>query len=408
MLAGDVQISVAQNTLQISGDAEANHVIIEGGNGGSLTITGADDTELFFAGVSQGSQIVIAGGFNSLAVDLNAGNDTLEINTFFVFVNVSIAMDEGADVVRMGDYQTYVSNPTGVISKPFQLTMTGNLQVDTGTGADLALIVSVSAGNWDVDLGDSDGTNNNNDGRPENNFFVTLDDQAYIYHARSSDVNGDGNVDIVNVDVNGGTGDDLVNINYLTTTGTLSVSGVAGNDVLSANGCVFHRQVMLAGGVGADTIAVDFSRHDGQGPTATMNLDAGSDSDFILYARCLMQGAAVSIGTGSGFDRVVIGRYYANAAGNLATGGNVVGSVTLNTDSESDVADIRGNDMQEFFGNLGAGGDNVDFLNNIVNLRGSLDGGPDTDTLTFSGNVVTGFGSTGFEAQDSVFEADFA
>ena len=48
MLAGDVQISVAQNTLQISGDTEANHVIIEGGNGGSLTITGANGTELFF------------------------------------------------------------------------------------------------------------------------------------------------------------------------------------------------------------------------------------------------------------------------------------------------------------------------------------------------------------------------
>jgi hypothetical protein len=408
MLAGDVQISVSQNTLQISGDAEANHVIIEGGNGGSLTITGANNTELFFGGVSQGSQIVIAGGFNSLAVDLNAGNDTLEIDTFFVFVNVSIAMDEGADVVRMGDYQTYVSNPGGVISKPFEMTMTGNLQVDTGTGADLALIVSVSAGNWDIDLGDSDGTNNNNDGRPENNFFVTLDDQAYIYHARSSDVNGDSIVDVVNVDINGGTGDDLVNINYLTTTGTLGVSGVAGNDVLSANGCVFHRQVMVAGGAGADTIALDFSRHDGQGPAATINLDSGSDSDFILFARCLMQGAAVAIATGSGFDRVVIGRYYANAAGNLATGGNVVGTVSLNTDSEADTADVRGNVVQSFFASFGGGGDNVDFLNNDVRPGGgSLDGGLDSDNLTLLGNLGA-ITPIGFEAQDSVFEADLA
>jgi hypothetical protein len=171
---------------------------------------------------------------------------------------------------------------------------------------------------------------------------------------------------------------------------------------------VFHSSVTLAGGAGADTIAVDFSRHDGQGATATLTLDAGSESDFILFARSLGNNAAVTINTGSGLDRAVVGRYYANSAGNLATGGSVVRSITLNTDTEADVADIRGNDVQTFFANFGGGDDNVDFLNNRVRNSGLLDGGAGTDRLTFLGNVVTGFGSIGFEAQDSVFESDFA
>jgi hypothetical protein len=139
-----------------------------------------------------------------------------------------------------------------------------------------------------------------------------------------------------------------------------------------------------------------------------MNLDSGGDSDFILFARSLMQAAAVAIGTGSGADRVVVGRYYANAAGNLATGGSVVGSISLNTDSDADTADVRGNDVQTFFANFGAGSDNVDFLNNKVPLGGSLDGGAmDFDRVTFQGNVGP-VSPVGFEAQDSVFEADFA
>jgi hypothetical protein len=399
MLAGDVNITVANNTLTFTGDSAANHLTLQGGSGGSITATGANNTRLLFNGVPQGSQIVIAGGFNNIAVDLNAGDDTLQVSgitpTTIAIANLNIAMDEGADVVRMGDYQTYVTNPASIITKPYVMTLGSTLQLNTGPGADLVQVVSVLVPNWDIDLGDSDGTNSNNDGRTENNFFIPLDDQAYIYV-------GEGN----SIDVNGGTGDDLVNVNYLTTNGPFSVSGVAGNDVLSANGCRFKvGAVMLSGGAGADTLALDFSRHDGQGATATINLDAGSESDFILFARCLIQNGAITIGTGSGSDRVVIGRYYANSAGNLATGGNVVRAVTVNADSEGDVADIRGNDVQEFFGNFGGGGDNVDFLNNIVRVRGLLDGGLDTDTLTFLGNLVTGFGSVGFEAQDSVFES---
>lgn len=406
MLAGDVNVTLGgtpqAQILIFTGDGAANHLIIEGGSGSSITATGVNNTRLLFNGVPQGSSVVIAGTFATISVDLNAGDDTLEVKgispTTIPIANLNIVMDEGADIVRIGDYQTYLTNSASIITRPYVMTLGSTLQLNTGPGADLVHVVSVLVPNWDIDLGDSDGTNNNNDGRPENNFFIPLDDQAYIYV-------GEGN----SIDVNGGTGDDLVNINYLTTNGPLAVHGVAGNDVLSANGCRFKvGAVTLAGGAGADTTALDFSRHDGQGPTATINLDSGSESDFILFARCLIQSAAVTIATGSGSDRVVIGRYYANAAGNLATGGNVVRAVSLNTDSESDVADIRGNDVQEFFGSFGGGGDNVDFLNNIVRVRGSLDGGPDTDNLTFLGNLVTGFGSVGFEAQDSIFEADFS
>jgi hypothetical protein len=400
MLAGNVDMTIDGTILRFTGDGAGNHFTVVGQSLSALQIFG-DNTNILFNGVSQGMNPSIAGNFTALSFDLNAGDDTLQIKDIDATIgitNITIATDEGADVVRLGDYETYVTNPASIIFKPYEMTLTGGLQIDTGTGADLLQVVSVLTPSWDIDLGDSDGTNNNNDGRPENNFFIPLDDQAYIYV-------GQGNA----LDVNGGTGDDLININYLTTNGPLTVNGVSGNDVLSANGCVFKAgAVMLAGGVGADTIALDFSRHDGQGPTATINMDTGSDSDFVLFARCLMQGAAVAIGTGSGFDRVVIGRYYANAAGNLATGGNIVGTVSLSCDTDADTADVRGNVVQSFFANFGAGNDNVDFLNNDVRPGGgSLDGGLDSDRLTLLGNLGA-ITTLGFEAQDSVFESDFA
>ena len=61
-----------------------------------------------------------------------------------------------------------------------------------------------------------------------------------------------------------------------------------------------------------------------------------------------------------------MGRYYANAAGDLATGGNVLGTLSVDTGGDGDFADIRGNDMLDFFGVFGGGDDEVDFVNNIV------------------------------------------
>jgi len=243
---------------------------------------------------------------------------------------------------------------------------------------------------WDINLGDSDGTNNNNDSRPENNFAVTLDDQLYVFI-------GSGDT----IDINGGTGDDLININYLTSLGVLIVDGVSGNDVISVNGSVFNEEVSLFGGSGFDTIAVDFSRHDG-GDNALIEIDAGAESDFVLFARSLVEDGDVIIRAGGGFDDVVIGRYYANAAGNLATGGNVIGSLTVDTGGEADFADIRGNDVIDFFGIFGGGDDDVDFLNNLVRDEGLLDGGSQFDSLTFLGNVGA-VNIISFEARNSSF-----
>ena len=107
MLAGDVNITVSNNTLFFTGDTAANHLIIEGGSGGSVTATGVpatgpNATRLLFNGVPQGSQLVIAGGFDSLSIDLNAGDDTLEIKgitpTTIAITNITIATDQGADL----------------------------------------------------------------------------------------------------------------------------------------------------------------------------------------------------------------------------------------------------------------------------------------------------------------------
>jgi hypothetical protein len=393
MLAGDVQVTVDDGTLVITGDNNDNTVLIAGGAAGAVTISADDDTSFFFNGVEQSGPFVV-GGFDSIIVDLNAGNDTLEMNNVAT-TDLVITMDEGADVVRLGAFEAYAANPGGITAASGSVGVDGFLSIDTGTGADLVEVVRVFGGaDWDINLGDSDGTNNNNDAIPDNDFAVTLDDQLFIFI-------GSGDV----IDINGGTGDDLVNINYLTSAEALIVDGVTGNDVISVNGSVFNNRVSLFGGSGFDTIAVDFSRQDG-GDGSLIEIDGGSEDDFILFARSLVEEGDVVIRAGGGFDDVVIGRFYANAAGDLSTGGNVIGSMTLDTGGEGDFADIRGNDFDEFFGIFGGGSDDVDFINNLVRRDGFLDGGSEFDLLTFLGNGVNSFDIISFEGRNTTFDAD--
>jgi hypothetical protein len=401
MLAGDVQVTVDNGDLVIIGDNNANHVVIEGAGGGNVLITGEGNTTI--NGVAQTTPLLVAGAdFDSIVVDLNAGDDTLEINNVEV-LDLIITMDAGADVVRLGAYEAYAANPGAITGTSGRVFVDGLLDIDTGPGADLIEAVRVfGVADWDINLGDQDGTNNNTDARTDNDFFVDLDDQAYIFI-------GAGEL----IDINAGTGDDLVNINYLNSNGiladplfsTLIVDGVTGNDVLSVNGSVFQDNVLLLGGDGFDTVAVDFSRHDA-GVDALIEIDSGADADFILFARSLIEEGEVFITAGGGADDVVIGRYYANAQGDLATGGNVVGTIDLDTGGDADFADIRGNDVLEFFATFGGGDDDVDFINNLVREQGFLDGGSGFDRRTFLGNAVNDFSTFNFESENGLFDAD--
>lgn len=404
MLAGDVHVTVDDGTLVIIGDDNDNHVVVEGAGGGNVVVTGEDNTTIFFNGVEQTTPLLVAGAaFHSIVVDLNAGDDTLEMNNVEV-IDLIITMDEGSDVVRLGAYEAYAANPAAITPASGSIFVDGLLDIDTGTGPDLIEAVRVfGVADWEINLGDSDGRTNNTDAREDNDFFVDLDDQLYIFI-------GAGEL----IDINGGTGDDLININYLNSNGvladpllpTLVVAGVAGNDVISVNGSAFQDNVLLLGGDGFDTVAVDFSRHDA-GFDALIEIDAGADADFILFARNLIEEGEVIIAAGHGFDDVVIGRYYANAQGDLATGGNVIGSVLLDTGGGADFADIRGNDVLEFFAGFGNGDDDVDFINNLVRDEGLLDGGFGFDRLTFFGNLVNNFAIVGFEIEDNLFDPDF-
>jgi hypothetical protein len=264
------------------------------------------------------------------------------------------------------------------------------LRVNTDEGADWLSAVRVFGGaEWDINLGDdNDTTSNLTDANPDNDIVpsVHLDDQAFIFMASGGDI-----------DIHAGSGDDLVNVNYLTANGTLVIDGVTGNDVISINGSVFNDDVLLLGGSGMDTVAVDFSRQDG-GSDAIIIIDAGADDDFVLFARSLVADSEVQIRSGGGADRVVIGSYYADASGTLAAGGNVVRTLRVDTGAESDVADIRANAVDEFFGVFGGGNDDVDFVNNLVRDEGFLDGGGGFDTLTFFGNLVSDFDTFGFDS----------
>jgi hypothetical protein len=255
------------------------------------------------------------------------------------------------------------------------------LVINTHGGNDVVAAVRVfGEADWDINLGDeNDGTTNLTDDNPDNTIVpnVPLNDQMFIFIASGGAI-----------DINAGTGDDLVNINYLTVQNTLVVDGVTGNDVISVNGSVFNDDVVLLGGSGNDTVAVDFSRHDG-GDDAVLVLDSGADNDFILFARSLITEGDVFIRSGGGSDRVVVGLYYADIFGNLATGGNVVGTLSIDTGGENDTADIRANMVAELFGVFGGGDDNVTVAFNHVTSDDTvgLDGGGGFDSLTLGGNI---------------------
>jgi hypothetical protein len=255
------------------------------------------------------------------------------------------------------------------------------LAINTDGGNDVVATVRVFGdATWDINLGDESlGESNLTDDHPFNELIegVPLNDQAFIFIASGGDI-----------DINGGTGDDLVNINYLTANGTLVVDGVSGNDVVSVNGSVFNDDVVLLGGSGNDTVAVDFSRQDG-GSDAVLVIDSGADNDFVLFARSLFTEEDVYIVTGGGSDRVVVGLYYADVSGNLATGGNVVRTLSMDTGGENDTADIRANVVEELFGAFGGGDDSVTVAFNHVTSDDtvSLDGGGGFDSLSAGGNI---------------------
>jgi hypothetical protein len=283
--------------------------------------------------------------------------------------------------------------PAGINESDGSVGVNELLQINSGRGADLLALVRVFGdATWDINLGDdNDTTSNLTDNNPDNDRIagIALDDQAYVYLASGGDI-----------DINGGSGDDLVNINYLTTNGTLVVDGVTGNDVISINGSVFNDDVLLLGGSGNDTVALDFSRQDG-GRDALTQIDSGAGNDFILFARSLFGESEVQIRSGGGSDRVIVGLYYADALGNLATGGNVVHILRVDTGADNDVADIRANVLDDLFAVFGGGDDDVTVAFNQINSPNStlLDGGGGFDELFLAGNLFSEHTSIiGFES----------
>ncbi len=407
VLAGNVFVEVNDGgDLVVTGDDSNNYVIIEGtGVDGQYVVTGDDGTNVFFNGTQQpGATVVVSNANGSIIVDLNAGDDTLEMNNVAVEDDdIIILMDAGADIVRLGAFETFAngSGAAAVIDPTTgpaggSVGVNGLLDIDLSTGADVLQLVRVFGdATWSITLGDdNDNTSNLTDANPNNNIIpgVALDDQAYIFVGSAHAV-----------DLLAGTGDDLANINYLTSD-VINIDGNAGNDVLSIAGSVFQDDVNLFAGSGMDTVAFDFSRVDGE--HGILEIDSGADDDFVLLARSIVADGDVIIRSGGGFDDVIIGRYYANAAGDLATGGNSFAFLSVDTGANDDFADIRGNVVDEFFGVVGGGNDDVDFINNQINDHGLLDGGSDFDRLTFLGNLFADFDIVGFEQQNGTFDPD--
>lgn len=363
MLAGNVTVQVTDGDLIITGDRSGNEILIEGtGVSGQYLITPSGDTRIN----GTPAPFVATGVTDDVTIDLAQGADVLQINNASFPDALSIQLGFGRDRLEMGAYAAYLVNPATVNATSGSVGVNGRFTVDTGEDADRATLVRVfGTANWNVSTG-------------------TGNDEFIIYIASS-------NVLFLNT----GSRDDIVNIVYLSSDSSVSIATDDGNDLISILGSAFDAEVVLSGGGGLDTVAVDFCRFNGP---SFLLADSGSGDDFILFARSIVDNQ-VAIFTGDGFDNGVIGRYYADAQGNFATGGNNVFRLDLDTGSEGDSADIRGNVVDLFFGFFGSGNDNVIFGDNVISDFLRLDGFSGFDRLRRFNNFAPRSVIIGFETE---------
>src|SRR5436190_16531346 len=117
MLAGDVLAALVAGNLQITGDASDNNIAVQQLAGGNWQVSGIGTT------INGAAANFATAGVNSISINLNGGNDTLNLHTGSVAGAVSVIAAAGNDNLTVAD-----------------LSVTGALTVDAGTGADVAAI----------------------------------------------------------------------------------------------------------------------------------------------------------------------------------------------------------------------------------------------------------------------------
>lgn len=240
LMAGDVTAALKGGWLVVTGDAEANQVLIQNPSPGEYSVTGADGTTV--------SGSPVTGVTKGVKVNLKDGDDTVAIvgtggGTFEATGDVKVSTGKGNDRILVAGLQA-----------DGKVTLNSGNATGEGAGDQVLVTDSEVGKNLSVKTGsghDQVGIGQDLEGELEDLLDAFLDEMGW------------GGLGIVPGDVG--------------VTGKLSVATGKGNDVLMIGDCTVGGSVSANAGGGADSLLVQGATVAGK---ASLNMGSG-DEDYL-------------------------------------------------------------------------------------------------------------------------------
>ncbi len=399
MMAGDVSVvSDFNDTLTITGDVEANHVLVESiGNdsirltglptaGGATTINGQASATFEINGYDAFIQQINANlgdGDDALffqdstietnwAIDTGAGNDDVEFTVTQIRGAVSIT-GTGVDDVTLDtffnvDDFTIDVEQVGVVDIQ-DARIFGDLTIASAGGSNAATeSISISAGtsadNIAITL-DQAGSASVTDSSGDSLSVVALRGGSHNVNVERFNTNGS-----VVVDTRGGA--DTIHMAENSIGGGVTIVSRGGNDSLTFDQVDIAGAVNINTGSGVDTFYAD----QGEWGATTINLAGGSDNFTMFDVQFL---AGMNLRGGGGDDSLFL------------SGISSDGTVDIRSGGGDDTVDLAFADIGGALNvRLGNGDDELIVRNNTVGEDALWDGGNGFDTLDDNSTTVVG------------------
>jgi hypothetical protein len=270
LLAGDVTVTLAANTLTIIGDASANEVeITPGASVGEYVITGLNNT------IINGPSLIVD-PFNLIEVDLEGGSDIFRVrgasaaNRILIPGDIEIDNDDGNNTNELINVQ---------LNDDLTITKTGGVSENNLEVAGSLIIGDVTLSHSGFD---GDSKTLIHDSQVQGNLSITnaVGEDHFVTYASTID----GNVDIDNGDgdtrtVFGITEDPII-------FGTLTITNGAGNDKVFVHDTEVWLDVDIDNNDGHTLVSVeesDFGLGVGVGSTGDFELDNGAGIDEFTW-----------------------------------------------------------------------------------------------------------------------------
>ncbi len=346
LLAGDVNYSVANNTLTLTGDNAANAILITSSSDGVILVKGlVQVAEPVAAG--QVAQPTTIGGnpskfflnINSIVINFNGGvttgnkgDDAVVITNLTLNGSVNIHTSDGDDIVALGQFD----NSGGLVDAAVNssigpLTINNGLTINVQTGDNKIVANKVSIqGAAGTNLGITGG---------DGSDAITLTNVS-VAHATSITDNGAATLTVDHYSTNVlavslGIGNDDVSFSNSTINSSANISTNFGNDVVSMDHVIVGT-LSVNLGPGNDGLTLSF-RHflfnlppavgDSYEIPAVVSIDAGDGNDSV--ALNTVDASPLTIMMGAGNDQLTIDNTPRGDA--LLTGGD--GADTMNLDT---------------------------------------------------------------------------